>query len=43
MVLAREAAEAVKGTLLVPPLSENDREQNIMPFGELCAIKTQDK
>lgn len=39
MVLAREAAEAVKGTLLVPRLSENDREQNVMPFGELLRHK----
>tara|TARA_R110001583_G_scaffold87175_1_gene227782 strand:+ start:1132 stop:4281 length:3150 start_codon:yes stop_codon:yes gene_type:complete len=35
MALAKEAAEAVKAKLLVPPLSDNDRKRNVMSFGEM--------
>jgi phage/plasmid primase-like uncharacterized protein len=39
MALAKEAAKAVNGTLVVPPLSENDRKRNVISFGELLLHK----
>ncbi|MEQ5777112.1 relaxase/mobilization nuclease domain-containing protein [Thalassospira sp. NFXS8] len=35
MTLAKEAAEAVKAKLLVPPLSEDARKGNVTSFGEI--------
>jgi phage/plasmid primase-like uncharacterized protein len=35
IALAKEAAEAVKGKLLMPPLSEDDKEGVLMSFGQL--------
>jgi phage/plasmid primase-like uncharacterized protein len=42
MELAKEAAEAVLGTLVIPPLSENDRKRNMMSFGDLLKTGNND-
>ena len=41
--LAREAAQAIKAEVLVPPLSGQDKKRNSMSFGDLLKGSDQSK